>query len=357
MKVGILTFHCAHNYGAVLQCYALQEYLRSVGHDVYVIDYRPDYLTNYYKIHKKEYWTQGTNRFRAIIRECVRLPFRICRYKVFQGFINSRFRLCPYQLNGNLNDFDAVIYGSDQIWNANITGKAFDPVFFGNDVYCKKIAYAASNKSISLTQEEKEYYTRALSEFDYIGVREITLQRLLQPLTQKTIHLNLDPTLLSDNFLFENLSSLYRFRHKYVFIYEISPHDEVYRMAKEYALNCNWRVVELAATVYANRMCERNQTASPEKWVSYIKHAELIVTTSFHGVAFSIMFKKQFYYVRQHNPSDYRIESLLNQLNLNVRIIEKNEQIIDSPIDYFSVHDRLSLLRKDSIKFLKNALA
>lgn len=356
MKLGILTFHCAHNYGAVLQCYALQEYLKSLGHEVYVIDYRPDYLVDFYKKYKREYWFEGTNKLKAIIRESIRIPYRGVRYKAFQRFIDSHLHLYPYQETDNFSDFDAIFLGSDQIWNAKITGKKFDLVFFGEGTTCKIIVYAASNKNFSLTAEEEGFYKKVLSKLDYIGVRETTLQQLLQPLTEKKVHLNVDPTLLAGDMLFKSLDISQGFKHKYVLIYEITSHKWVHEMAKKFALSNNYKIVELNSRILPTRLSERDQTASPEKWVRYIKHAEMVVTTSFHGVAVSILLEKKFYYVRQHNPNDFRIESLLNQLNLQDRMIEPNEIIKDASIDFASVTKKLEQIRNDSVKYITESL-
>lgn len=359
MKVGILTFHCAHNYGAVLQCYALQEYLRSLGHSVCVIDYRPKYLTEYYKKHKLKHWIPSKNikiLVKSVIKECIRFPFRNKRYNAFQKFINNKLQLFPLSESGDFSRFDAVILGSDQIWNAKITGRAFDPLFFGEGVKCKKIVYAASNKNISLSSEEKEFYTKALKRLDYIGVRETTLQGLLQPLTNKRVVLNLDPTLLAGDKLFKNLDISDGIKKKYVFIYEITPHKIVYDIAKQYAKTHQYKVIELGATLQPTRLFERDQTASPEEWVRYIKHAEFVFTTSFHGVAFSILLKKQFCYIRQNNPSDYRIESLLKQLNIMDRIIDRSLPENLSSINFNNVENKLVDLRKGSEQYLQEAL-
>lgn len=356
MKLGIFTFHCAHNYGAVIQCYALQEYLKSLGHVVYVIDYRPTYLVNYYKKYKRCYWSEGKNRINSIFVESIRFLYREGRYKAFQSFINNRLQLYPYKIGDDFSDFDAILLGSDQIWNPDITGKSFDPVFFGEGIACKKIAYAASNKNYTLTHEEKDYYVKSLLNLDHIGVRESTLQHLLQPLTEKKVYLNVDPTLLAGDILFKDLDITQGFKHKYVLIYEITSHKNVYEMAKKYALSNQYKLKELNSKIIETRLRERDQTASPEKWIRYIKHAEMVVTTSFHGVAVSILLKNKFFYVRQNNPDDYRIESLLNQLNLQDRIIEPTEIISDTPIDYSSVNKNLELIRKDSEKYIAESL-
>lgn len=359
MKIGILTFHCAHNYGAVLQCYALQEFLKSLGHEVFVIDYRPKYLTDYYKLHKLRHWQKGNKggySLKSITRECIRFNFRKPRYVSFQNFISEYLHLFPYSSDCDFSNFDAMVFGSDQIWNSKITGKSFDPVFFGEGIKCRKIVYAASNKNNSLTEDEERFYSQVLPHFYQIGVRETTLQGLLQPLTQKKVHLNIDPSLLVDCAIFEKLAVTPDWKSKYVMIYEISPHAYVYDMAKKYATAHHFKVMELSAQIQTNRFSERDMTASPNQWVGYIKKAELVLTTSFHGVAFSILFKKKFYYIRQHTPSDYRIESLLKQLNIENRILEQNREVLDSPIDYVSVHQSLDKLREESCRYLCDAL-
>ena len=119
MKIGILTFHCAHNYGAVLQAYGLQEYLRSQGHETYIIDYRPGYLTRNYNALNIRFWMASTPR--EIVYKLRYEPFlwkhRILRGKAFDRFIRNRFDLHPYVRHTNFSDFDAIFLGSDQIWN------------------------------------------------------------------------------------------------------------------------------------------------------------------------------------------------------------------------------------------------
>lgn len=172
MKVGILTFHCANNYGAVLQCYALQEYLRSLGHEAYVIDYRPDYVVRRYKVFSRRNWI--VRDFKKTIKKLFSEPYlcivRYKRNKRLESFIKNRYNLYPYSADKSV--FDAIVLGSDQIWNPNLTGKSFDEVFFGKDFHCKKISYAASNRTESLSPAEEAFYIKHLAELDSIGVRE-----------------------------------------------------------------------------------------------------------------------------------------------------------------------------------------
>ena len=146
MRIGILTFHCAHNYGAMLQCYALQEYLKGRGDEVYVIDYRPDYLTHPYKKHKLSHWLSKDplRTLKRLLSEPFLLKKRGKRWDGFDNFMRMKLNLYPYDMSSDYSNFDWLLFGSDQIWSSRLTGGRFDPVFFGQGVNCRKATYAAS---------------------------------------------------------------------------------------------------------------------------------------------------------------------------------------------------------------------
>lgn len=357
MRIGILTFHCAHNYGAILQCYALQEYLKSIGHEVSVIDYRPDYIVQRYAAFSRRYWKSN-----GVLKTTVRLltePFLFCirvmRHHKMEASIKEMLHLCPYPVENNL--FDAVILGSDQIWNPMITGEQFDEVYFGKDFRCKKIVYAASNRSISLTDEEKAFYQHQLPQLDWISVRESTFQSLLSPLTDKTIYQSLDPTLLSDLWL-KNLHLRRPKAECYVMFYEAGQHIKNKELAMTYAIHMQIHFVELIDTLALSRKKINHVAlfASPMEFLAYIKYSTIVFTSSFHGVALSILFQKDFYYIRQHSSVDYRIESLLDLLGMNDRIIERDTTPADVSIDYTLVKDKLRELRNSSTQYIDKAL-
>lgn len=358
MKVGILTFHCANNYGAVLQCYALQIFLQSLGHEAYVIDYRPDYVVRRYKVFSRRNWI--VRDFKKTIKKLLSEPFLcIVRYKRNKGlesFIKNRYNLYPYSADKSV--FDAIVLGSDQIWNPNLTGKSFDEVFFGKDFHCKKISYAASNRTESLSPAEEAFYIEHLAELDSIGVREKTLQALLQPLTTKKVYLNVDPTLLSDKSWTNKLNLTKPLDNEYVMLYEVTRHQKNRCLAMEYANRNKYSFVELtgALALSVRHTKHLNQTASPEKFLSYLKYAKCVFTTSFHGTALSILFEKEFFYIRQYTSSDLRIESLLGILGLKERILDRGETPQAAPIDYSNIHNNLEAFRKESVQYLKEVL-
>ena len=147
MRIGILTYHFAHNYGAILQCYALQTYLTTQGHDVYVIDHKLPAIEIPYK---PIYWRRfvSINPLKAV-RKCITeiklLPFRRARYKAFTAFIRNNLRIVPVESITN-NPFDCIIVGSDQVWNTQLTN-GYDPFYWGTfekPRQTKLITYAVS---------------------------------------------------------------------------------------------------------------------------------------------------------------------------------------------------------------------
>ena len=119
MRVGILTFHCARNYGAVLQAYALQTYLEKQGHQVYVIDYRPSYLVFPYRLFKFDVWRDKgfITGLKWNIRELLIAPIRGLRNYRFERFVRRRLHLRQIDFTKPCTDIDTFIFGSDQIWN------------------------------------------------------------------------------------------------------------------------------------------------------------------------------------------------------------------------------------------------
>ena len=359
MKIGILTFHNAHNYGAVLQAYSLQEYLRSLKHDVYIVDYRPHYVSSEYP---KYFWgiSKGAGfmqNVKNLSMELLKVGRRVRRYNAFNNFIHDKMHLYPFSKTEDLNFFDVIVIGSDQVWNPKITGGKFDDIFFGKGVKTKVITYAASSRFLELTNREADFFHENLKNISHIGVREKRLVDILSPLTDKVINLNLDPTLLRKESDWSGLNLSRPVRRNFVMIYEITEHDYVQKIAEDIANKCNSKVVRLIAYLRTKIDKNKDEVASPEKFVSYIKYAECVVTTSFHGVALSIIFKKKFFYVLQNRDADDRIISLLSLLNLSNRIIQRDGHAdINETIDWDQAYAMLEKERTKSVEYLVSAL-
>ncbi len=360
MKIGILTFQCAHNYGAVLQAYALQEVLKNLGHEVKVINYRPDYIINVYKTPKLSIsvrhplWMVKHN-----IKVIVKYPRALRRHKAFTRFIEGRLNLTsPCDKETVVSDMDTYIFGSDQIWNTGITG-GYDDIFWGKLPFekgnKKYITYAASMGKDSIADEDKKWIAGYLKNFDAISVRENSLMNMLAPLTDKDVRQVLDPTLLAPRSLWDKLDDNVQERG-YVLVYQVRHDKNTMEFANHIAHQLNAKVIILEIYINWKEDQNRKSCASPEDFVSYIKHASCVVTTSFHGTAFSVIFNKPFYCLELGDGEDGRSRSLLHSLRLDDRMVDKLARPQFTEVDYSEANQLLDGLRKSSEQFLTDNL-
>ncbi len=359
MRVGILTFHCAHNYGAVLQCYALQEVLRGMGNEVEVINYCPSYLTDVYKvvnIHRVLSRNPLRMAKRSIV-EVLTLSNRIRRYRGFDRFINSWLTLSASR--DVTPDYDVYVMGSDQIWNPSLT-HGFDGRFFGDFPFPKEgrkyVSYAASMEATDLSGSEKAYYAKALQGLDSISVREACLAELLRPMTEKKIDTVLDPTLLAPVSVWKNFLGEPKRAGKYVLAYQVRRDNDTLRIAHDIARQLNAEVVVVMARLTWKHGKSVYQAETPEEFVNWIRNAACVVTNSFHGTAFSVIFNRPFYCLRL-GKGDTRPASLLEAIGLTERMIDKNAHPIFSVVNYGGANRKLEELRSRSLAFLGSALS
>lgn len=357
MKIGILTFHCAHNYGAVLQCYALQETLKSMGHDVEVIDYRPQCLIKPYEVFNIK-WFIRKNIFKSFIRIIIEIFLyrkRRKRFQNFNSFINKELNLSVKVIDYTLPDkYDVYIVGSDQVWNKKITW-GMDPIYWGNFKRLsnqKLVTYAASMETSNIEDNVKPIIRKYLKNFDAISVREINLKNLLLNLYDKDIDLVLDPTLLASSSIWENIIEKPKINGKYVFIYQYGSDKNVIRIAKRIATQIGAKVLNLNNDVLKIGNDNSLFDTSPYQFLGYIKYASFVITPTFHGTAFSVILKKPFYNVKFNSIENTRVGSLLKDLNLIDRIVLEDSSPDYSEIDYNKVDSMLNSMQIKSINYL-----
>ena len=350
MKIGILTFHCAHNYGAVLQAYALQEFLRSKGYEVRIIDYRPKALFAYYKLFDIRYCLS----LKTFLSKVLLYPVAKKRAANFERFIRNRLQLDQICMDSSDNNYDVFIFGSDQIWNPELLN-GFDRVYWGQFEAAKGrtlITYAASMGKTILTSQEAEFLKGVMNTFHAISVRELSLKQLLTPFTDHPITVVTDPTLLLDQDHWDKMALKPQFIQKpYVLVYQVVKDSNALRIAHNIAQHIDGQVVELKSTLSLLHQSPY-QDASPEAFVGYFKYATCVVTTSFHGTVFSIIFRKSFYTLKLNAQIDARSVALLNQLALVNRMVDKNDNVTFSEIDYSYVIPKLEKMRSASATFL-----
>ena len=361
MKIGILTYHRAENYGALLQAYALLTYLGSLGHEVSFIDYWPKYHSDYFKIFS---WATFTKRpLKSKLLMLVRLVLMgnklLKRKKVMQQFMHEQLRL-PDTPTYTTRDceterYDVAVYGSDQIWRKqNLGGVGFDEWFFGsNNVQAdKKIVYAGSMGKLETAPEDILFVKAQMQNFQNIAVREKDLQDYLQ---QQGIAstLVIDPVFLLTKEQWRRLAVAPKSDTPYILFYNLLNTPESTSLAKELSIKTGLPIREITKkTIWRKKGARFIDSASVQEFLGLIDHAAYVVSNSFHGVAFSVIFEKQFYAVGMGEKSN-RVVSLLESAGIKERYVEtRHGQITASEIDYTEVSTRI----KDGIKKSKDYL-
>lgn len=367
-KIGILTFHNAHNYGAVLQAYALKTKLKRMGHEASILNYQNKYISrNYRKVLHIDFWKRDVlpSRWGKVIREVRDVFYGLKdwqkQWRVFEDFIAEKL------LDGDTRqlsleevatkDCDVYVLGSDQIWARELT-HGMDPAYFGQFApEKKKISYAASVPNGSVPENEKPFFKQYLESLSHISVREEKLAQSLRDLTGREIDTVIDPTLLLEREDYEPL--LYKKPLKqgdYVFAYFVVENEMVSRCAKKAAELLGYELIELhykkTPTIYGNNMIF---DAGPSEFLTYIRDAKMVITNSFHGTVFSILFQKKFYSVYKENG---RIDNLLGFLGLQERHIT-GENLIqpEKEIDYGQSDKGLQEYRQQSVDFLVKGIS
>ena len=353
MKIGILTFHYAYNYGAILQSYALQTYLESCGCKVFFINYRNrQILKDYILFDIRRFIMRNPITFvKRIVHELRYYQIRKQRAKAFEAFIGTHFRLSDIS-EINSNPFDLIIVGSDQVWNYNLTG-GFDNFYWGEVEKPKitKIAsYAASMQDSWPSCFDMKIGT-LLGNFDYLSVREKKLAKKLQKLLpSKVIHTVVDPTLLLSKEEWDNIAQKPNISSPYLLLYQVDVNNTAELLAKKIAEERNLIVIKLYAQMdkphTSNVAC-----SSPADFVGLFKYAGFVVCSSFHGTVFSIIYGKSFYSIKVKGKSS-RVESLLSTFELEDRLINTELPII-TDIDYEGKPKSIS---KESMVYLQKII-
>lgn len=364
MKIGILTFHNAHNYGAVLQAYALKKYLCKCGCDAKIINYENDYIKKRYDyklsadIHVKDIFYP-----RKLIRKmvfCFQIPFmkscweKKCDY--FNEFITNELIADSDNVNELiLNGFDTynyIIVGSDQVWSSNLTGGLDTMYLLDFTTNAVKCSYGASVSRGVLRDDELPIFKRCLGEFMFISVRENTLKKCIEERLNYPTSVVVDPTLLIDKADYcELMSKDLCEREPFIFAYFIADDTEMSISAKRISKKMGYKLIELH---YYNRNFEKKDNyladIGPREFLWYFNNAELIVTNSFHGIVFSVIFQKTFYAIYNN---DARKDNLLCELGLEKRhkkIFNLDEDI--DGINYEIVEKNLDKIRRSSYQYL-----
>lgn len=357
MKIGILTFHYSNNYGAVLQCFALKNFLERLNHEVIIINRLPNkphllkqiyyFILKYINIHSSIYGWLSFNKE----REKLLAPLT-------KKYYNSK------QLKNSLKlNFDAIIVGSDQIWRYDNKFADYNYYldYIAPELYpkIKKIAYAASF-GLNYWDGDIHIVSQLLSQFKSVSVREesgVDICKRLFSIDAKKV---LDPTFLLPINQYPSISKP-QFHMNVVSYFLGQNKTELVTKMQKISVEKKYTYIDLYSIgCYSHKKIPEHINIT--NWLSYIKMSDFIITNSYHAMVFSILYHKNFAIIALESGGTTRIKSALNELDLNSyslyydSIEDFMANFKKQEIDWDKTDNLIQKLRKDSIEFIKEAL-
>ena len=367
MRTGLITFHFAHHYGAQLQAYATMKAIQGLGHGCEIIDYRLPHTTRTNQLFKKG---GGVRGMASDAHTALHYGAFQRRFQRFEAFVAEQMKLSPErytafdQLRAAPPEYDVYVAGSDQIWNPYIfQDKAFDPAFLLAFVReGRRISYAPSLGTPTLPEDKAAQLRDYLAPYSALSVREKRGQVLLKEAAGREARVVLDPTLLLNGEDWGALAAPPRHQGPYILCYFVSDPAEAAPYALALSRRTGWPIVQLAG---ARRKIEGASEivfdAGPREFLGLFRDAAYVCTNSFHGAAFSLQFRKNFFTSmsprERSEPTFSRIYSLLSRLGCADRIIGLDTTApVEAAMDYDKVYQRLDEARADSLAYLKAAI-
>lgn len=366
-KIGTITFHSSYNYGSHLQAYALQEFIKKISNEP--IDYKIINLRTQIQKEKYKNVFERTG-FKNNLKKLLFLNYKkqfFQKNENYEKFLTEKLQVTKEYntydelMNENF-DYDYYISGSDQLWNLN--ARDFDwsnyLEFVKNG---KKISYSASFGPIAQrwTDEEKNRVKKDLEQFDYLSVREQGSFNNVKELINKEPEMHVDPTMLleKEDWL-KIIGTEPIIKKDYILFYDLKGRKEDFELVKKISKKLNMPVV---VTKYMNIKVhfsnfEKCYYCGPIEFLNLLYNSKLVLSSSFHGNVFSVIFNKPFFAINGKN--DFRIKTMLDKFKLSDRSItlnEINEKLNNAyNIDFSNAEEIFNIERKKSKDYLKKAL-
>lgn len=354
MKVGILTFPGSQSYGASLQMVGLYKTLQDLDCTVEIINYMNPFMKG------RKHVPVTTSTLRKIIGHIKGFP-KVIRFKEFEKSI----MMYP---NHQVNDhkqlshicirYDYVVCGSDQVWNPLITGSDYSYFLDFLDDSEKKIAYAPSFGVTSLEDKDYIYIKHALENFTHLSVREESGKKLIKELTSIDCPVVIDPSMLRTQEEWKCLEKkVKQLPKKYIMFFMLNNVDYAKRFAEELSEKTGYPIVNVCGIIDKNRFVGKNMSlVGPDEWLYTMDNASYVITDSFHGTVFSILFEKE-NFISLASATNSRIITLLDTVELKNRILDDNSVIEQyGKVDYTHVREIIAQKRKEGIRFLKESM-
>lgn len=361
MKVGIITIHNVSNYGAVLQAYALKELVKT-KYEVNIIDYDNRHVSK-----SLDYIRFGTSLHSCLgtAKDVFRIIPRMKVIPKFKKFISEQLEIVPYT-DEYISQFNTLISGSDQIWNPACISqeRKFIPEYFlsFSNPNQKRVAYASSCGSYEYSSAEETVLSEYLCAYDALSTREIKSSEYLSTITNNDVKHVLDPTLLlQKSEWLERLGDNYFRKGDYILLYVIKKTPLLKQVINKLKMDLKFKVILCEQGLHFDNIVDEHiRHAGPRDFISLFNNAKFVVTDSFHGTTFSLIFNKPFFAVSP-GANVNRISSLLGVVGLESRIIHDDSALkaihsADYHLDFTDANERLDKERQKSKDYLFTSL-
>lgn len=376
MKIAIVSCYHIHNYGSVLQAYATQEYLTRLGAECRTVE--TGRLNAYFSQRRKKYYLKNLLDGRLLLRKYPMAELRLLQklsprlgrqwqrrqegFRTFRKCISflENDAVCPEALAGVVGGYDAILLGSDQLWRPdNIFQDYYTLNWAPEDI--PKYAYATS---FGISRLDKDSCLRAkafLPRFTAVSVRECHGRQLVKRLTGQDVPVVCDPVLLLTSREWSEISDCSRCPDRpYILTCFMGKKDTGRRFARMLAQKTGMPVVGIVCNdCYVARDEKLDHPiadASPEQFLGLIENAAYVCTDSFHAVAFSVLFRREFYCFSRNSGTESRLESFLSCLGLQDRFLGKGEWPSATKIDYPAVEEKSKVLISAGDAFMRQIM-
>ena len=367
LKTATLTWNSFPNYGTMLQAYALQQYLISLGCENQIIDDNSIVYATSKNTKKQNIWKYRLTRLRESLHSDYRSFYASQRkYCPKMASFKKKYLKVDYDIDNVLcdkADYDYYICGSDQIWSPQASGTAERTFFFAGFSKRKKISYAPSLGVSSLSKEYVLFVKKQLYSFQSLSIREEIGRKILMNLTDKEVQVVVDPTMLLSKTDWEKIIPKARAKERYVLGYILTYNESYLSAIRKYARRnkIKFYLFFLDKAFYGK--ADKLITGGPLDFLAYIKNAEIVFTDSFHGSIFSALLETPFYTLRRFQEDSIesqnsRIDTLMTIMDIKHLLLNEDTciDIKDPLIDFQRIKTSLKPHIENSKQFLKNAL-
>lgn len=337
--VGIITLYDSINFGAFLQGFALQKIINSNNYD-----------SEFFRITNREDRKKRIRR-EILSKNPVHLLFNLKRFINFKKDQKSISISEKYYLK-NSKTYSSIIIGSDEIWNLKNDSFRNLEIYFANNLNSNNIvAYAISAGNSKYEDiSSKKYCVNGIKKFNSLSARDLNTKGIMEKMSNRTVNYVLDPTLLYD---FSGKDNKKVYKKKFILVYTYGFSEEKIKAVKRYSKERN---LELISVGFYNKWCDRCIPCGPFEFLNWVDQAEYIITDTFHGTLFSIIYRKNFIVLGKNK---IKINDVLKQFKITNRIIDNPQHIdkvLSQEIDYDNVYSIINNKKKESLEYLMKAI-